>query len=918
MAAFVVAAAYAVPAINTPLTFKQSDGSSITVRLVGDERFSTYLTMDGLTLERAINGDFYYRTAKAVSSVMAHNVNARTQAELNYIQANSAMMKLEEMLPTNLGGNNSARKAPSIKANADVPQKGSPKIPIVLVQYSDFKMRSSNPNQTFEGQFNTNTRSALKYFTDQSNGQYTPQFDILGPVTLSNTRAYYGARTSSDNDAKPGSMVGEAVKALTDVDWSQYDNDGNGSVDVVIILYAGPGEAQGATSNAIWPHQWYLSSAYYYGRSDYNAFYQNGVKIDKYACFCETRGSSDYSTTVDGIGTFCHEFSHCLGLPDYYETTYAHGYYGMGNWSLMNSGSYLGNSACPAAYTAYEKEFMGWMTIPTAEANTYYTLKNIDSQECNAVRIYNPNSINEYYILENHQRKGWNAYQAASGMMVNHITYSSSAWNSNTVNNSTPQRMTIIPADDKLATSNESGDLYPYNGNNKLTDISTPAATLNEGTQKLMGKPITEITQNADGTVSFWFCKDYVKNIPVINVTPQEDITPNQIKVTWNAVDNAKSYTLNVTGPHNFDETYTDLEVTEKVVTGLAAGGTYTFKVNVLYSDGTVSEWSQAVEMTTKGNPVLEVAAEEGITSNSFVAKWQPLDNVESYTLHVRRDGLINFTELLHETFANCTKASTTNIASSLAKYVDNAGWTGRYVYQAVGGVTLSSSSIVGSITSPELDFSGYNGKVVVKVTAGTFGTNTDCSLAITADGAVQTITLPDSHQVEYTIVLYTNGSSNGTVTFSGLPGKKITITDVKIYGGDADDVMVSGAPRKAATVTGNSDEMFISNITDSSYNVTGLLDGATYQYRVKALYTNGSESGWSNVESVVLHQGEPAIVGDVNGDGTVDIADINSLISIMLDQKSTDDFAGVADVNGDGTIDIADVNSIIAIMLAE
>ncbi|MBQ0070052.1 MAG: M6 family metalloprotease domain-containing protein [Bacteroidales bacterium] len=580
IAAIVATAVYAVPAIPTPLTFKQSDGSSITVRLVGDERFSTYLTTDGLALERAVDGDFYYRTATAVSKVRAHNVNARTQAELNYIQANSQQMQLVNLVPANMGGNNTARKAPSIKASSDVPQTGSPRIPIVLVQYSDFKMRSSNPVSTFNSQFNTKAKSCLQYFSDQSFGQFTPKFDILGPVTLSNTRAYYGARTSSgDNDAKPGSMVGEAVKQLTSVDWSLYDNDKNGSVDVVIILYAGPGEAQGADSNAIWPHQWYLSSAYYYGRSDYNAFYQNGVRIDKYACFCETSGSSDSRTTVDGIGTFCHEFSHCLGLPDFYETTYANGNFGMGNWSVMCSGSYLGNSATPAGYTAYEKEFMGWMSIPTAEANTYYTLNPISNSNSNAVRIYNSQSSDEYYILENNPKTGWYAYQASSGLMVNHVTYSSSAWNNNTVNNSNPQRMTIIPADNSLGTrysSSESGDLYPYNGNNKLTDSSAPAAELNVGTRKLMGKPITDITKNSDGTVSFWFMKNFEKVVPTIQTVVPSDITISSFVAKWNTDENMRSFIFNVTGPDGYDKSFDNLTENTITVEDLKPGTTYT------------------------------------------------------------------------------------------------------------------------------------------------------------------------------------------------------------------------------------------------------------------------------------------------------------------------------------------------------
>ena len=917
VAALSLAAAHAVPAIPTPLTFTQSDGSTITVKLVGDERFSTYTTIDGLTLERDATGDFYYKTAQAVSKVRAHNQGARTQAEVNFINANAAEMTVQSIAPTNMGGKNSARKAPAMMATADVPQNGSPKIPIILVGYSDFPMRNSNPVTTFKAQFNTNSNSCLQYFKDQSQGQFTPQFDILGPVTLPNTRAYYGQRTSSNNDAHVGQMVADAVQLLPNVDWSQYDNNGDKKADVVIVLYAGPGEAQGATSNAIWPCQWYLSSAGYYGDGP-GAVKMGTTTVDKFAVFCETAGSSDRTTTPDGIGTFCHEFSHCLGLPDFYETTYSYGYYGMGKWSVMCSGSYLGsNSNTPAGYTAYEKEFMGWMSIPTAVANTKYTLNPIGAANGNAVKIYNSQSSNEYYILENNPKTGWYAYQANSGLMVNHVTYSATAWSGNTVNNTSTQRMTIIPADNTLSTSNESGDLYPYNGNTKLTDTSTPAATLNTGTTKFMGKPITEITKNSDGTVSFWFMKNYVKNVPTILAPSSNDICIDKVKLSWNEVENVASYTLNVTDGSTFNKTWDNLTETSQEVTGLTAGTTYTCKVKVLYTDDSESAWSATRTVTTKSNPVLNATSEATTEKDSFTATWTAMNDVESYTLHVRNKNMVNYKELLHETFSKCTtSAPTQNIASKFSSYTDNTGWTARYVYQEVGGVTLATSSSNGYIITPALDFSGYDGKVVVKIKAATYDTATNCSILISGDGASETITIPDNNQAEYTVVLNTDGNENSKLTFTVTKNKKVTIYDIAIYAGDADDVMQAGAPRKAPNVSGNQDEQTITGITGNSYTVTGLTAGAEYQYHIKAVFTNGSESGWSNVETVTL-KGTPSTPGDVNGDGIIDVIDINCVIATLLGQP-TQDYQGREDVNGDGTVDIIDINSIVAILLEQ
>lgn len=909
IAALAVCVAQAIPAIPTPLTYTQSDGSSITVKLVGDEWNSTYITMDGLLLDRRINGDFYYKTATAGSNVMAHNINERTSTELNYIAANSSMMQIAGQAVA-AQQSKSQRKAPR-KVGVQVPQSGSPKIPIILVSFKDFAMRNSNPKAVFEQQFNDlNRNSSLKYFKDNSKDQYTPQFDILGPVTVSQNRAYYGRQSGSDHDAKIGSMVAEAVKLLPNHDFSQYDNDGDGKADVVIILFAGPGQAQGATSDAIWPCQWSLSSAYYSGQSDYNSFKQNGVYIDKFAVFNETSGSSDYTTTIDGIGTFCHEFSHCMGLPDFYETTYANGYYGMGSWSIMNSGCYNNNARTPCAYTAYEREYLGWLNIPSAVANTKYTLPNNASTGNIAVRIYNPRSINEYYILENIQRTGWNAYAPSHGLMISHVTYSASAWSGNTVNNSMPQRMTIFPADNRLSSSSESGDLYPYNGNNKLTDTSTPAATLNTG-QSYMGQPVTEITET-NGIVSFWFCKNFVKSAPVIAAVNEDDITTTQFVVNWNSVENAQTYSIEITdNTGNVVASQEDLTATTYTATHLTAGADYTVKVNATYTDGTTGQWSTPVVVTTKSNPVVLDVNPNTTTTHSFLAQWNALNNVESYTLHVRRKNFVNYSELLHESFDKCTKVATTNIASSIGNYTDNTGWSGRYVYQNVSGVSLASTTQSGTITSPALDFSNYNGKVVVKVIAATM-TGTNCSLAVSGGEASGVITVADNVATEYCVTLNTNAQTGQKITFTALPGKKVIIYDVKVYAGDADDVMAT-SPRKAVATTGNTDEMFITGITTNEYLVENLASGEPYQYRVKAFYTNGCESAWSNVVEVPLVQ---SITGDVNNDGVIDVDDVNCVIEIILQYAASGTYDGRDDINNDGITDVDDVNALLEIIL--
>ena len=492
--------AMAVPAKHGIRTVTQPDGSTLQVMLMGDEWHHNYVTADGYTIQQADDGMFYYRTTEGISRIKAHNVSERSADEKAFIDDNSSKMSptsqsTESQLP---------RRAPGASNKAtQVPNSGSPRVPIILVQYSDKSM--SNTKAQLEAHYKTGNKSVYQYFVDQSKNAYTPQFDVYGIYTLPSTRATYGRNVNVGGqsvDRGVGLMVEDAIsQAGNNIDWSQYDNDGDGEVDVCIVVYAGVGEAQSSVSNSVWPMQWDLTSAHSALGTGTGAVTRNGKVINKFAVFNEVGGSSDNGTTLDGIGTFCHEYSHCLGLPDFYSTGNT-SYYGMGSWSLLDYGCYNNNGNTPCGYTAYERNFMGWMSLSTPVEGTTYTTATVDAGG-QAYKITS-NNANEYYIVENIQKAGWNQYAPSSGLMVTHVNYNATRWNNNTVNNYSDQGMTIIPADNTLSMDNESGDLYPYNGNNKLTSTSTPASTLYNSSTNL-NKPITSITKNSNGTVSFTY-----------------------------------------------------------------------------------------------------------------------------------------------------------------------------------------------------------------------------------------------------------------------------------------------------------------------------------------------------------------------------------------------------------------------------
>ncbi len=237
--------AMAIPAKRVTTTHTQSDGTQITVTLVGDEFHHSMLTQDGMTVGKGKNGDFFYRNINGLTNVRAHNNKDRTKTEIQFLNDKRKSLTLSATLSQkSLERRKSAeisrsgiRKAPRKVGSTQVPTTASPRIPILLVHYSDKKM--SNSKSTFVSQYTQGSNSVHQYFVDQSNGQYSPQFDVYGIYTLNSTRATYGGNSGS-NDKGVARMVGEAVdKAGNEIDWSKYDNDGDGEADVVIVVYAG-------------------------------------------------------------------------------------------------------------------------------------------------------------------------------------------------------------------------------------------------------------------------------------------------------------------------------------------------------------------------------------------------------------------------------------------------------------------------------------------------------------------------------------------------------------------------------------------------------------------------------------------------------------------------------------------------------
>lgn len=496
---------WAVPSMRLRRAVSLMDGTSVMVTLYGDEHYSFLLTDDGQVVESVEAVPHQY--------MLTH----RTMAD--EVQRMETLRKVRQQAPLHIGS----------QKTAPLPAIGSPKVPVILVNFTDsvFSVADTDEainqyydlycNGTRDGQLYKGHDcygSVRDYFVQQSDSLFLPEFVVIGPVTVNQPAGYYGKNSGSSKDVNYGQFRNDAIRAAKGVygdDWSAFDNKGKNQVDMVFIIFAGCGEANGGGEESIWP------------KESTGSVTMDGTKFATSACCNEMRLSK--KPIPDGIGIMCHELSHALGLPDFYDTNYKA--FGMDIWSIMDWGCYTNNGNTPSSYTAYERDFMGWRSLQELTTPGLVTLKPTELGGV-GLKVVNDENPNEYYILENRQRVGWDEVlgRMGHGLQVTHVEYDSSRWNSNTVNtDANHQRMTIIPANDRLLGTNSvktmaelrqtwSGNLYPFveDGvvlNDSLTALSTPAATVySDG--GLMHKDLLHIHENgdADKTVSFYFMED--------------------------------------------------------------------------------------------------------------------------------------------------------------------------------------------------------------------------------------------------------------------------------------------------------------------------------------------------------------------------------------------------------------------------
>lgn len=548
--------------------YVQPDGGSVSLRHVARDGMCVTSTADGYAVEKKGGAYVYVGGVKGrelvLTDVVAHAAGERGDEErlaLDRCLTADSLWSLLESGPDSQNFISSRGTLLNARIKKSLKSTGAPVIPVILAQFVDRKFSlaegDENIKAVYDQFFNStdtfgasngygSAGSVRRYFVDQSEGVFEPQFDIIGPLTLDDSCAYYGHNQGSTIDVNIHEFYDHAVNkaSVLGTDWNKYDSDGDGAVDMVIFIYAGVGENSQVNGvrdyDAIWP------------KENSSGGTINGKSISVYVCCNEL-----YKSKLDGIGTVCHEISHALGLPDFYDTNNGTAY-GMDYWDLMDSGSYCRDSYCPSGYSTYEMNYLGWRSLETLEYGVprKVTLTPV-SGGGTGYKVVNTENSNEFYVLENRQNKLWDSYVGNStrtskhnGMLVTHVDYRSSNWSSNTVNtNAAHQRITIIPADGELypygevnTTSDYTAYLMsaagdPYPGAKDVHELADTAAVV-FSSSGFMNQPIRDIEQDENGVVTLKYF--VTKKLS----TPEFPDAQEAGKVTWSAVDGATSYEI--------------------------------------------------------------------------------------------------------------------------------------------------------------------------------------------------------------------------------------------------------------------------------------------------------------------------------------------------------------------------------------
>ncbi len=731
----------AVPAPRRPVEVVQPDGSVLSVFKAGDEFLHVAFSSEGYTLKADNQGIYRYAIHNEIGQLVAGPVKALAQPPTDPSTVAYLQTLQKRLLPSN-EQRQAALKARMSRANAEPSQlraasgsfehillnhatrSGENKSLVILVNFKDQFFSNESPNTAFSNLLNqsgynlgNHIGSVKDYFSQNSNGAYSPDFVVVGPVTLANNYAYYGANNpdDNDNDIRAREMVREACLAAANlVDFAQFDSDNNGTVDNVYVFYAGKGEADGGDANTIWPHSYSLGNL---------SLLIDGKKVNTYACSAELKGNGQ----MTGIGVFTHEYGHVLGLPDMYDVDYDQ-YNGdsfdVDTWSLMAQGAYNGGGAIPAGLTLLERYLIGWATPQELTAPSSLVLQPLITS--NQGFIIKTDNTGEFFLLENRQNLSGTFDQALShhGLLVYHIDMRSNAtttvnyygetytwtfeklWQYNMVNAiASHQCADIIEADnEQVINTGYNYSVYlnslkgdPFPGVTNVTSI-TPETfpSLATWSGKALDKPLTVIREEGtDILFNFMGGTTFMETPRIKSAT---DIYPFSFVVSWQPVIGATRYlldvfTLEINGQDSikhYVDGYEERVVKDTVLTIVVPNDLTGYYYQVRSTNGySISASSPIMSLTTTNSQAMALEPTL-VNAFGFTAHWNALPWATGYYLTLYEVTDIQGSEWLTPVSAY-VHYYTTDTSLSLIELDNDRAYA--YVVQGTTGTSTGTAS---------------------------------------------------------------------------------------------------------------------------------------------------------------------------------------------------------------------------------
>lgn len=862
----------AVPAYPGLVQYKQANGKTLAIFLKGDEKVKWATTEDGYTIMLNSNGVYEYAIQDMkgdlqLSGIEVNNIKERTAAEKELL---SKVSKGLYYSPSQLSMMKSIWDIKSAEAQKAFPTTGNRKLICILMGFKDkaFTKTQSDFNNLFnQVGYSTGgaTGSVKDYYLENSWGQFNLTVDVFGPYTASQNMSYYGANDAYGNDKNPRALVTEAVNAAdASANFANYDNDGDGTVDGVYVIYAGYGEEAGASADAIWAHAWSITPVT-----------KDGKTISKYSCSAELRGNS--GTTITSIGVICHEFGHVLGAPDYYDTDYSTGgqFEGTGKWDMMASGSWNNNGVTPAHHNAYTKvKVYGWATATVLSSATNVTVKPVKDNK--SFFQINSTTSGEYWIMENRQQVGFDAYVPGHGLIIYHVHKDvASASSSNNINATYPQKMYPVCASattnpgttsSTYGSINSTGCPFPGSSNKtSFTDATTPNMKSWAGANT--GKPMTSIAENATTKdITFAFMGGSGGGTaPTATTVAASSITTSS--ATLNGTVNANNATTTVTfewgtttslgnsinaTPNSVTGT-SNTNVTANL-TGLSANTKYYYRVKAVSANGTT--YGSTMNFTTAVNPTsVTLPYSQTFSSSSMPTGWTTQNTGSGITERWSVSNTNKAGGSAYEmkcTYQNVNPGTTRLITPAInTSGVSQVTLTFRHMLDAYStGVTLRVQTSNDKTNWTNTSWSVATSSTNINATSVTVNITTNLNSATTyiafvAEGNLYNI---DYWYIDNVSVAAGSGATTPTVTTGSV--SNITSSTATVAGNVTADGGATVTERGICystsqnPTTANSKVASGSGTGSFSANLSGLAANTTYYARAYAINAQGTSYG--------------------------------------------------------------------------